>query len=1570
MSSKMKRPLPATNTTAGATAPHRARHSHPPVLAFEEQLLPATQGYHGPLANQIYPLDSRWRGHTASDFVALQAAPRGGTSMCCANAGAGGYHIAAHTAEVIIVEDDEDDNSLPSATLAGRPCTPHVNGASIGDRSGHNSSGGSSKSSSRKTSSKSSRACSSAASQRGDRFPTDEQKAGVSVASASEDRFATDDNEEASDDNAAISGAHTKSLWLHGRQRLEHMQKHLTDLRTRVAIGKVSLRNTVFPSASAASAFIRAVSRNRMVTSFTLNAPEMPEDQFAAICQGLRSCSHLNHIDCNTIGNKPMRPAALQQLLRSLRSLPDLREVNLSGNEFASPALPRQLEATQRSAGPPPATVKDGLQLLKDLVLGGVLCLLARECGLRQVRSFLVWVLNRCHCLRLRQLDIGASSKLITTLVPGETFDEELLRRVSRLSKTTWRMGKVIGDYVPSFKAVDLWTPHMTHTFWLYCLLDAMIGANATAVDGPLKDGPIQVYDPSTPSVPAGGSGRLPLIRVWGVPTDHTIASPAHAANFRYHLLLLPLRFSTGGRASARLAGLESTFSNGGGHADSLAEAFGAYDACVDAARVEPAVFAFAAWRQQQRQHNRYLKPGQWVEVINAKKEDKKFFYSSIGVVQQTIMGSSGTECVYQVEYLGLPPRSFTRLTLGGSPAPADVAAVLRSTVRVAIVPAEKVRPLVFLLPNDSWTVQELQAQHNASNCVLLSDAYGLDMKCPAYGGQVVYAHSVACQSLDSQSSGYSGGSSSTSSNSGSSSTSVLEAVSEDMMKAAALHNRRWHIQLNCQHLEFSAKQLLHPRQLFCRFGMEGPVTEGGSADLFEPLGVTSTPPLLEPPPAKLSNSSDSCSSASSTAGRKEASFAVGGEASASKCTLAVANSQSDACLPLRSSPCDGGIPPIHAGTGSPKARERLPASQGSSVGCPSSSPGNEVQESASVVPRKKSHKSNLAVAEAAGPSNDHQTRPGRRAPHEASVVVELSDDETQELQTRVAHHTHTAGASAGKVAGETIKIHSARTSKTEDLSGVSEAPAGGDESTVEVAGVDGVMWQTVLTCARCRMPLASPPHQAAGGASADAPVGAVSPGHGDQAREGVLPIEGGVTAGVRRRFRAYVRRLTAERSQAERRRLDRILEDLQLPLPYSSDPGDASAGSMCRNARSGSRAKNGGKCRQDRQISSAEHEAFERCIQVVGAVAAPVTAGVRATSSSSCSSSGSSMPQSPRSASAARERAQAEGRPSVSLTPGIPLEAGEKQGSCVADSSTMRIQEEAGDQEVNGFDCFCTCNECSCCLKRTRLCRPNDTASPGNSSDPSQNLLRLCDAEYENELSPREWEVVRKAMRILFDRGVIGLVAHDKLFPGSRIRLLAVPPTFHPDNSAAAADHKGSSTSMGFATSEECLEDGDELQELRRVLEQGRDCPYSCTSQPRQGSVTESECLATGQARHFFSAQGFVLCNRCIGDGRVSELTLPGLLDRYRSTHTDSTCNAPACAIPNGRCGCRGIGKRRRTSTAKSQVFGWSRNSAFHGISSLAQACNMSQEDAQATYSDYASMQIESLQRSARQAC
>ena len=52
----------------------------------------------------------------------------------------------------------------------------------------------------------------------------------------------------------------------------------------------------------------------------------------------------------------------------------------------------------------------------------------------------------------------------------------------------------------------------MTHTFWLYSLLDAMVAANARALEGGPKEGAPKAKAAETPlpTTTFGGSGRLP----------------------------------------------------------------------------------------------------------------------------------------------------------------------------------------------------------------------------------------------------------------------------------------------------------------------------------------------------------------------------------------------------------------------------------------------------------------------------------------------------------------------------------------------------------------------------------------------------------------------------------------------------------------------------------------------------------------------------------------------------------------------------------------------------------------------------------------------------------------------------------------------------------------------------------------------------------------------------------------------------------------------------------------------------------------------------------------------------
>lgn len=61
------------------------------------------------------------------------------------------------------------------------------------------------------------------------------------------------------------------------------------------------------------------------------------------------------------------------------------------------------------------------VSLLQDLLLSGVICLQIKECSLVEQTRLAVWVLNACHLLRLRQLDLGRSDKSLAQTMPGET---------------------------------------------------------------------------------------------------------------------------------------------------------------------------------------------------------------------------------------------------------------------------------------------------------------------------------------------------------------------------------------------------------------------------------------------------------------------------------------------------------------------------------------------------------------------------------------------------------------------------------------------------------------------------------------------------------------------------------------------------------------------------------------------------------------------------------------------------------------------------------------------------------------------------------------------------------------------------------------------------------------------------------------------------------------------------------------------------------------------------------------------------------------------------------------------
>lgn len=900
----------------------------------------------------------------------------------------------------------------------------------------------------------------------------------------------------------------------------------------------------------------------------------------------------------------------------------------------------------------------------------------------------------------------------------------------------------------------------------------------------------------------------------------------------------------------------------------------------------------------------------------------------------QTFSSQDASTCFYRVEYLGLPPRSFTRLTLGGSPAPSDVAAVLQSTVRIAIVPEKKVRPLVFLLPNESWGVEVLRARCGASNCVNLPDGYGIDFRSPSFGGCVTYAIPVPTRPSTATAAGVDG--------------TACPVV------PGGPSPQRLHIQLNCQHLEFAAKQLMHPRQLFCRFGLEGPVTEGGAADLFEPLGVTRSPPTLVSASVFLSqNPSGSLSPASSLAAKTDTSCPTGGEASPGCRSRAVggADDSYKRCVSFRAPQTASAAPALSCDSASPKARKR-PLTPPEAPGCHAALPAPAEEHNPH---RKKQQKAPVGVSKVPGGSPvDQQTQPAEwRVPQEALVVVELSDDETpklprqkQQQQTEKHSAVETDQSLSGKL----------QTERTKGPSGAS-ADGAEREGAADAGAPDDATWHSTHSCARCRMPLISRRYaRTATAASTEATAGSSPCMREGGAQDWRHPAgeDGAATAGVRRRFRAYVRRVMEERSQKERRRLDRLLEDLQLPFPHGPDSVAPSAAGSHSNRGSSSSA-HPSRRRQGSNDSLADQKAFERCLRILGSATAPASATAEPRSSSSATSG---VPKQ----TAASCRSATTGGPSVSKATRLshaPEAAGGGDPSA-AHSGARRAEGNENEKDAAPYDCCCTCDACSCCSKRVRFCS-GAYAISGDPPDYPANPLYLGEGTPEEELSPEEWELVTRALGILLHRGVIGLVAHDKTSPTPRVRLLPLPTTLPAEGPVQTGAACSSS-----ATREVRMDD-EELEELRRVLEQRRGAPrfWGVLQAPRgTADKAEDPLVGNGKAYRFDGGDG-VLCDKCLSEGWVSESSLPRLLNRYRADHTGSTCNAPACNAQNGRCGCRGAAKRRRTTAAKPQVFGWSRNSSFHGISASAQACNMSQNDAEVTYSEYASMQIEHLQRS-----
>lgn len=594
----------------------------------------------------------------------------------------------------------------------------------------------------------------------------------------------------------------------------------------------------------------------------------------------------------------------------------------------------------------------------------------------------------------------------------------------------------------------------------------------------------------------------------------------------------------------------------------------------------------------------------------------------------------------------------------------------------------------------------------------------------------------------------------------------------------------------------------------------------------------------------------------------------------------------------------------------------------------------------------------------------------------DTTVVVELSDDEAADLPQAKPKVSISGGL---------------RQADSAAAGGEEEPPPAADAAAapVEVESIDAALWQSVRTCARCRMPL--PPRRvrsrAEGGNSPrgpSAPTAATRETNSSECSE--RPEEGALTAGVRRRFRAFVKRVEMESQQRERRRLDSLLEDLSTPLPSTPDPGGAPASSNSTAADTRSLSNSYSNSCSSSMRSEEEEAAFNRCLQVLGGIAAPAAAAAP------CSNRGSGA------AWETPETAAAEMTPSAVKQRVYSFEAKGPLGPSASDSSSIEAV-KAEESSAAPPGCGCSCRQCECCLGRVQFCRAEYLGMGGSTDSQgalsrAEGSLRASESEEEavrRKLSHDEWDFIRKTLHLLRRTGIIGLVAIDQstASANSRLRLLPLP-----RGSAEAPPEKGSGgpppvpagevAAVGLHEEAEAgsTEDEDDVTQLRRALEQPTGAPFWRVFNPSgAGGPTTAAAAArdTEGGPELFDddiEKEEVLCKSCISDGWVSAAALPKLLDRFRSACTNSTCSALACNKVTGRCeSCRASAaavaaaarRRRWTSFKQPQIFRWSRNSCYDGLAASAQACNMRQDEAEMAYDEYAALQLEEFRRNGR---
>ncbi|PFH36427.1 hypothetical protein BESB_046190 [Besnoitia besnoiti] len=246
-----------------------------------------------------------------------------------------------------------------------------------------------------------------------------------------------------------------------------------------------------------------------------------------------------------------------------------------AGQKEHCPSPVRSDEKEKRSLSPAPSCVFENearetraVHNLRELMVRGVVCLQIKECALAQQSQLSLWVLNSCHLLRLRQLDMGKADRSLALVMPEErdpSTNDELLRRICLMSRPLWTRRKQSSDILTAFHAIDDWREPMLPYFWLYALLDCMLlyahnhppaslpspshAASTKPGEIPPSSGGVMPHSPFPGAAYASllkhrRLMRQPLVRVWFPPQDPqqavglALRLPPGCAGFCYALLM------------------------------------------------------------------------------------------------------------------------------------------------------------------------------------------------------------------------------------------------------------------------------------------------------------------------------------------------------------------------------------------------------------------------------------------------------------------------------------------------------------------------------------------------------------------------------------------------------------------------------------------------------------------------------------------------------------------------------------------------------------------------------------------------------------------------------------------------------------------------------------------------------------------------------------------------------------------------------------------------------------------------------------------------------------------------